>query len=56
VFALSILFLLLGPIATRWIRPDRPYLGEPVTGPGPTSALAPARAARLDASLQAGKS
>jgi MFS family permease len=29
VFALSMFFLLLGPIAARWIRPDRPYLGEP---------------------------
>ncbi len=56
VFALSILFLLLGPIATRWIRPDRPYLGEPVTGPEPTSATATARVARLDESLQTGKS
>jgi len=59
VFALSILFLLLGPIATRWIRPDRPYLGEPVTGPESpstaTTVTASARAARLDASLQTGK-
>jgi MFS family permease len=29
VFALSMFFLVLGPIAARWIRPDRPYLGEP---------------------------
>jgi MFS family permease len=29
VFALSMLFLIIGPIAARWIRPDRPYLGEP---------------------------
>jgi sugar phosphate permease len=29
VFALSMSFLVLGPIAARWIRPDRPYLGEP---------------------------
>ncbi len=28
VFALSIFFLVLGPIAANWIRPDRPYLGE----------------------------
>ena len=28
VFGLSIFFLLLGPIAAHWIRPDRPYLGE----------------------------
>jgi len=61
VFALSILFLLLGPIATRWIRPDRPYLGEPVTGPESTSTpatvpvTASVRATRLDNSLQTGK-
>jgi MFS family permease len=30
VFALSICCLLLGPIAANWIRPDRPYLGEPL--------------------------
>lgn len=29
VFALSMFFLVLGPIAAHWIRPDRPYLGEP---------------------------
>ncbi|MEM5317748.1 MFS transporter [Paraburkholderia sp. JHI869] len=29
VFALSMFFLALGPIAANWIRPDRPYLGEP---------------------------
>jgi nitrate/nitrite transporter NarK len=28
VFALSMCILVLGPIAARWIRPDRPYLGE----------------------------
>ena len=31
VFALSMFFLVLGPIAAHWIRPDRPYLGEPET-------------------------
>jgi sugar phosphate permease len=29
VFALSMFFLVLGPIAAHWIRPDHPYLGEP---------------------------
>jgi MFS family permease len=29
VFALSMLFLVLGPIAARWMRPDKPYMGEP---------------------------
>jgi MFS family permease len=29
VFALTICCLLLGPIAANWIRPDRPYQGEP---------------------------
>ena len=34
VFALSTFFLLLGPIAAIWTRPDKPYLGEPsVEGP-----------------------
>ncbi|WP_206952445.1 MFS transporter [Trinickia acidisoli] len=48
VFALSIFFLVLGPIAAHWIRPDRPYLGEPESAGAqhPSSALAP----RLDAS------
>ncbi|WP_233835285.1 MFS transporter [Paraburkholderia sp. ZP32-5] len=31
VFGLSMVFLVLGPIAANWIRPDRPYLGEPET-------------------------
>ena len=32
VFAVSICFMLLGPVAARFIRPDRPYLGENESG------------------------
>ncbi|MFT4064063.1 MFS transporter [Paraburkholderia sp.] len=45
VFALSMFFLGLGPIAAHWIRPDRPYLGEPAseaTEPGGFTASADA--------------
>jgi MFS family permease len=48
VFALSICFLVLGPIAAHWIRPDRPYLGEPLTDTeseaAPTGSFAPQNA------------
>ncbi|WP_118183085.1 MFS transporter [Paraburkholderia phosphatilytica] len=47
VFALSIFFLALGPIAAHWIRPDRPYLGEPE---GESNAAASGFAAQMDAS------
>jgi MFS family permease len=29
VFGLTMFFLCLGPILAIWIRPDRPYMGEP---------------------------
>ncbi|WP_133648800.1 MFS transporter [Paraburkholderia flava] len=47
VFALSICFLVLGPIAAHWIRPDRPYRGEPE---GVSREADTAFAARMDAS------
>jgi MFS family permease len=48
VFALSMVFLALGPIAAHWIRPDRPYFGEPKTADARHSA--DALAPQMDAS------
>lgn len=48
VFALSMCFLVLGPILASLIRPDRPYLGEPMPEPEPQDELA----GSLDVSLR----